>query len=58
LFLLFEKLTNLSLNLIEPSEGLSIKDIKLSNVDFPDPEGPLTNTFFLYQNCKTNFLKL
>ena len=26
---------------IEPAVGLSINDNKLSNVDFPDPEGPI-----------------
>ena len=26
---------------IKPLDGLSIKDIRLSNVDFPEPEGPV-----------------
>ena len=28
-------------NLSEPLEGISIKEIKLSKVDFPAPEGPI-----------------
>ena len=30
------------LNLINPDEGLSIKDIRFNNVDLPEPEGPIT----------------
>ena len=45
-FLLLSKLTIFSLNLIDPRLGLSIKDIKLSNVDFPDPDGPINAYIF------------
>ena len=31
----------IELNFIEPEVGLSIKEIKFNNVDFPDPDGPI-----------------
>ena len=29
-------------DLIKPFVGLSIKEIKFNNVDFPEPEGPIS----------------
>ena len=56
-FLLFAKLTKSSLNLIDPSVGLSIKDIKLSNVDFPDPDGPINAYIFPLLKLYDRFFK-
>ena len=33
---------------IVPLDGLSIKEIRLSNVDFPDPEGPVKEYILPY----------
>ena len=56
-FLLFAKLTKSSLNLIDPRVGLSTKDIKLSNVDFPDPEGPINAYIFPLLKSYDRFFK-
>ena len=37
--------------------GLSIKDIKLSNVDFPDPDGPINAYIFPLLKLYDRFFK-
>ena len=51
------KLTISSLNLIDPWLGLSIKDIKLSNVDFPYPDGPIKAYIFPLLKLYERFFK-
>ena len=45
-----EKLTFLFAIFIEPFEGLSIKDSKFNNVDFPEPEGPTSEYILPFLN--------
>ena len=42
---------------IVPLDGLSIKEIRLSNVDFPDPEGPVKEYILPYWKTKLIFFK-
>ena len=51
------KLTELLLNLIDPRVGLSIKEIKFNNVDFPDPDGPIKEYVFPLSKLYDKFFK-
>ena len=44
-------------NFIQPLDGLSINEIKLSNVDFPEPEGPIKEYIFPGLKIKFIFFK-
>ena len=57
LVILSLKLIKLFFILMVPCEGLSMSDKRFSNVDFPDPDGPIREYVFPFLNLKFKFLK-